>query len=957
MKQLIWTIVDGFKLTTENSSKLALCSCHANGDKTEEIITYHPAGENATERYNFTVSGGLNGAGSWSDYLNDLSDFAQSLKKQSGWEPVVIDVKSDVLDDIFYVESNLFNPGEKKNESLTEDLIVIEPFEAKEKLNKLVTQVKEQEDDEVKKSLLDLLNIYLFQTVGPEDRENCDLTEDEWKETSEFAQKETDKYYEEHPEELPGTEKHAEEKGDTDSEEVDESLTEAHLDYSTQYAKMKALENGTRKFNAAAASDEKLIYNWKLCKSEGFKYAQSVMEQEMLRRGGYLADMVNKSKKIKVDKSFRLTAANIDGHTCTEVWYNVNHNWNNFWKNTNWSDALIVLLLALATKDADLSNKIRQEIIKKFDITVDELKAIVMSQIGDQIFFNQLKGIVTYRVNSSAEVEHEGKPLTEASGYSHKLEDRFEIPPQIRLLDQKKVEDFIKQVDPEEPFTIGYITPLYLYSEIDDKFNLVKATEMTGYTGIDYRDAGLANTKNHDERVANAKRQIDTYKQGVDKNHGFKLNPSGEMFSTSYRDTNKLALNPEKSNEYVEYEYELDDSGSVKLDSDGKPIVKLDSAGNKVVKNRIDMNKILFYPEVGSYPVTHYYLDLHDRKGFRPVKREVLADTIYQYILEIEKAARKGVSLADLKWLKKSGYGDTTKDADAAIQKFYDTHPGNIAISVYRKAQELGVNPEEYAKEHPFSTRWSWDDLRKKIRHWTDPDSEMIMAQDEATSDDIALDASKGYGRSATGIGLGAVEAKPQVRALYSNQVYYISGKPGTLGNKLAEGLTEAHRDDPEVVELTNEIKDDVKQLKDLGINKVELDEAKRYVKRYYVRPQNIFCSNKEDILKALLRVDGENCSIYSLKNLSDHDDVQELQPSDIIYYYDDGILYDKNHVKVMDYDLNVKHEEERKKFADVDTAPDAQVNDEYDDRLTDADLQDKEAVANFRAINTRQLK
>ena len=137
----------------------------------------------------------------------------------------------------------------------------------------------------------------------------------------------------------------------------------------------------------------------------------------------------------------------------------------------------------------------------------------------------------------------------------------------------------------------------------------------------------------------------------------------------------------------------------------------------------------------------------------------------------------------------------------------------------------------------------------------------------------------------------------------------------------------------------------------------IDLEEAKRYVKRYYVRPQNIFCSNKEDILKALLRVEGENCSVYSLKNLSDHDDVQELQPSDIIYYYDDGILYDKNHVKVMDYDLNVKHEEERKKFANVDAAPESQVNDVYDDRLTDADLKDKEAVANFRAINQRQMK
>ncbi len=123
----------------------------------------------------------------------------------------------------------------------------------------------------------------------------------------------------------------------------------------------------------------------------------------------------------------------------------------------------------------------------------------------------------------------------------------------------------------------------------------------------------------------------------------------------------------------------------------------------------------------------------------------------------------------------------------------------------------------------------------------------------------------------------------------------------------------------------------------------LELTEAKRYVKRYYIRPQNIFCSNKEDILKALVKVGDENCSVYSLKSLSNHDDVHLLKPSDIIYYYDDGVLYDKNHVKVMDYDLFVKHEEERKKVGNVDTMSDAAFADEYEDRLTDADLKDNE--------------
>ena len=115
------------------------------------------------------------------------------------------------------------------------------------------------------------------------------------------------------------------------------------------------------------------------------------------------------------------------------------------------------------------------------------------------------------------------------------------------------------------------------------------------------------------------------------------------------------------------------------------------------------------------------------------------------------------------------------------------------------------------------------------------------------------------------------------------------------------------------------------------------LCEAKRYVRRYYIRPQNIFCSNKAEILKALIELDDNNCSVYTLNNLGDDKDVSKLMTSDIIYYYDDGILYDKNKVKVMDYDLSIKKEEDRKKFANVDKAPEKEFKAEYEDRMTDA--------------------
>ena len=138
--------------------------------------------------------------------------------------------------------------------------------------------------------------------------------------------------------------------------------------------------------------------------------------------------------------------------------------------------------------------------------------------------------------------------------------------------------------------------------------------------------------------------------------------------------------------------------------------------------------------------------------------------------------------------------------------------------------------------------------------------------------------------------------------------------------------------------EILNKITDICNDILTEGVKRVNnLTEAKRYIKRYYIRPQNVFASNKAEILQRLAEVeaDGANCSVYSLKALADHDDVHLLQPKDIIYYYDDGVLYDKNHVPVLDYDLNVKNEEERPKIS-VDATSDERFKDVYQDRMTD---------------------
>jgi hypothetical protein len=134
--------------------------------------------------------------------------------------------------------------------------------------------------------------------------------------------------------------------------------------------------------------------------------------------------------------------------------------------------------------------------------------------------------------------------------------------------------------------------------------------------------------------------------------------------------------------------------------------------------------------------------------------------------------------------------------------------------------------------------------------------------------------------------------------------------------------------------------------------SEAQLTEAKRYVRRYYIRPQNIFCSNKAEIIKALIELDDANCSVYTLNNLGDEKDVSKLMNSDIIYYYDDGILYDKNKVKVMDYDLSIKKEENRKKFANVDNTSDKEFKAEYEDRMTDATELEEAFNLSFDDVN-----
>jgi hypothetical protein len=78
---------------------------------------------------------------------------------------------------------------------------------------------------------------------------------------------------------------------------------------------------------------------------------------------------------------------------------------------------------------------------------------------------------------------------------------------------------------------------------------------------------------------------------------------------------------------------------------------------------------------------------------------------------------------------------------------------------------------------------------------------------------------------------------------------------------------------------------------------------------------------------------------------------------SDIIYYYDDGILYDKNRVKVMDYDRSIKKEEDRKHFNNVNKTPEKEFKQEYSDRMTDATELEENLMAGELTFTCAELK
>ncbi len=244
---------------------------------------------------------------------------------------------------------------------------------------------------------------------------------------------------------------------------------------------------------------------------------------------------------------------------------------------------------------------------------------------------------------------------------------------------------------------------------------------------------------------------------------------------------------------------------------------------------------------------------------------------------------------------------------------------GCPGLNMKRFNQELGLNEKDKEKE---TNKDIANEINTELADATTTNATNDAIDTDTTSSEVVngdISADSTADSSSSGADFGGEAA-------------------GDAAGALGESLTEANEAQEQTEEQTTEtpIEEPKEEEKPKPFS---TNLNKREVKRYYLRPQNIFCANKKEIIQALVELGNENnCSIYTLNNLPDDDkDVHKLTNRDIIYYYDDGILYDKNHVKVMDYDLVIRKEEQRKRFpGGVDSVTDQEFDRVYHDRVTE---------------------
>jgi hypothetical protein len=157
----------------------------------------------------------------------------------------------------------------------------------------------------------------------------------------------------------------------------------------TPLQKMQALENGTRGFNAAAASDQKLWDNLKICAANNLIKAYKIIQAELTRRG--LLPVINQPKQpiITIEESDIHPADFLfikDNKTDIDI---ILENINS--ANNSLKQAIITLLFALTANYSEIAKGVKEWILN--EILKEDFKQILTDIKANSKILNKVFNI------------------------------------------------------------------------------------------------------------------------------------------------------------------------------------------------------------------------------------------------------------------------------------------------------------------------------------------------------------------------------------------------------------------------------------------------------------------------------------------------------------------------------------------------------------------------------------
>lgn len=159
------------------------------------------------------------------------------------------------------------------------------------------------------------------------------------------------------------------------------------VDYYDQIPKMAALEDGTRGFNAKAASDEKLRVNRRVCIDYHYNKALKVIEDEMIRRG-LIQPTTTATKPIPYKKAYNpdITALDFQPADIFFIWEHKN-DLDSIIDSLTESTArqtlfnlIIYLILAVYLREQSVIEGLKSWIIEEYNMTSAELKDLILKK-------------------------------------------------------------------------------------------------------------------------------------------------------------------------------------------------------------------------------------------------------------------------------------------------------------------------------------------------------------------------------------------------------------------------------------------------------------------------------------------------------------------------------------------------------------------------------------------------